>query len=80
MKIISIYYNCIDDGSRSTENAIQVEFSNYPKVLYSKGMVLSIREKATESCQVNIKEMNDHVNHLRKHRKFIDFIKTRCHV
>ena len=47
MEIISIYNNCIDDGSRSTENAIQVEFSNYPKVLYPKDMVLSIREKAT---------------------------------
>ena len=39
--------NCINDGSRSTENAMQVEFSNHSKVLYSKDMVLSIREKAT---------------------------------
>ena len=37
----------IDDGSRSTENVIQVEFSNHSKVLYSKDMVLSVREKAT---------------------------------
>jgi len=43
-----IYNNCIDDGSRSTENAIQVEFSNHSKVLYSKGMVLSVGEKATQ--------------------------------
>ena len=42
---LKIQINCIDDGSRSTENAIQVEFSNHSKVLYSKGMVLSVREK-----------------------------------
>ena len=39
--------NCINDGSRPTENAIQVEFSNHSKVLYSKDMVLSVREKST---------------------------------
>ena len=38
--------NCINDGSRSTENVIQVEFSNHSKVLYSKDIVLSVREKA----------------------------------
>ena len=46
-KLLEDTNNCIDDGSRSTENAIQVEFSNHSKVLYSKGMVLSIREKST---------------------------------
>ena len=45
MSYLKIQINCIDDGSRSTENAIQVEFSNHSKVLYSKGMVLSVREK-----------------------------------
>ena len=39
--------NCINDGSRSTAIAIQVEVANHSKVLYSKGMVLSVREKAT---------------------------------
>lgn len=39
--------NCINDGSRSTAIAIQVEVANRSKVLYSKDMVLSIREKAT---------------------------------
>ena len=38
--------NCINDGSRSTAIAIQVEIANHSKVLYSKGMVLSVREKA----------------------------------
>ena len=38
--------NCIDDGSRSTDNAVQAELSNHSKVLYSKDMVLSVREKA----------------------------------
>ena len=39
--------NCINDGSRSTAIAIQVEVANHSKVLYSKDMVLSVREKAT---------------------------------
>ena len=39
-------FNCIDDGSRSTDNAVQAELSNHSKVLYSKDMVLSVREKA----------------------------------
>ena len=39
--------NCINDGSRSTAIAIQVEVANHSKVLYSKDMVLSIREKVT---------------------------------
>ena len=50
---ISMWYkyndicNCINDGSRSTAIAIQVEIANHSKVLYPKDMVLSIREKAT---------------------------------
>ena len=39
--------NCINDGSRPTAIAIQVEVANHSKVLYSKDMVLSVREKAT---------------------------------
>ncbi len=39
-------FNCMDDGSRSTDNAVQAELSNHSKVLYSKDMVLSVREKA----------------------------------
>ena len=45
-KLLEDTNNCINDGSRSTENAIQVEFSNHSKMLYSKDMVLSVREKA----------------------------------
>ncbi len=40
-------------------------------------MVLSVKEKAIENCQVNIKKMNEYINHLRKHRKRKDSIKTR---
>ena len=40
-------HNCINDGSRSTAIAMQVEVANHSKVLYSKDMVLSVREKAT---------------------------------
>ena len=46
-KFLEDTINCINDGSRPTENAIQVEFSNHSKVLYSKDMVLSVREKST---------------------------------
>ncbi len=38
--------NCINDGSRPTVIAMQVEITNHSKVLYSKDMVLSVREKA----------------------------------
>ena len=78
MKCIIInFQNCINDGSRSTAIAIQVEIANHSKVLCSKGMVLSVREKATRSCQVSIMKMNDQMNHLRKHRKVQDFIKIK---
>lgn len=42
---------------------IPVEVSNYLKVLWTKAMVLSVKEKAVKNCQVRIKEMNDQVNH-----------------
>ena len=42
---IYIWYNYIDDDSRPIVITIQVEVTNHPKVLYSKGMVLSVREK-----------------------------------
>ena len=41
------FCNCINDGSRPTAGVIQVKPANHSKVLYSKDMVLSIREKAT---------------------------------
>jgi len=36
---------CIRDGSRSTAYALQKEFANHLKVLYSKDMVLSVQAK-----------------------------------
>ena len=42
------FCNCINDGSRPTAGVIQVKPANHSKVLYSKDMVLSVREKATE--------------------------------
>lgn len=42
------FRNCINDGSSSTAIAIQVEIANHSKVLYSKDVVLSVREKATK--------------------------------
>jgi hypothetical protein len=37
---------CTQDESRPLAIAIQVEIANHPKVLWSKAMVLSVREKA----------------------------------
>ena len=41
------FRNYIDDDSGPIVIAIQVGVTNHPKVLYSKDMVLSVREKAT---------------------------------
>ena len=38
-----------------------MKFSNHSKVLYSKGIVLSVREKGNLNCQVCIKKMNEQV-------------------
>ena len=38
--------NYIDDGGISTDNAVQAELPNHSKVLHSKDIVLSVREKA----------------------------------
>ena len=55
MKYIIInFQNCINDGSRSTAIAIQVEIANHSKVLCSKGMVLSVREKATKVVRLKM--------------------------
>ena len=53
-----------------------MEVPNHPKVLWTKTMVLSVREKGSSNCQVCVKEMNEHVNRLRKCRKRRDSIKT----
>ena len=66
----------MDDGGGPTGTAIQVEVSNHPEVLWTKAMVLSVREKAVENGQVRAVEMNEAVNHLRKCRRRSDSIKT----
>ena len=55
---------------------MQVEVSNYHEVLWTKAMVLSVREKAVRNGQVGTVEMNEAVNHLRKRRKRRNPIKT----
>ena len=50
---------------------MQVEEPNHLKVLRTKTVVLSVKEKAVLNCQVRIKEMNDHMNLLRKCRKAV---------
>lgn len=47
-KVERLFCNCINDGRRPTAGVIQVEPANHSKVLYSKDMVLSVREKATK--------------------------------
>ena len=66
----------MDDGGGPTGTAMQVEVSNHPEVLWTKAMVLSVREKAVENGQVWTVEMNEAVNHLRKCRKHRNPIKT----
>jgi hypothetical protein len=39
---------CTKDESRSLETAIQVEVSNHLKLLWTKAMVVSVKEKAGE--------------------------------
>ena len=74
----------MNDGGRPAGAAIQVEASNHLKVLWTKSMVLSVKEKAVRNCQVSIEEMNDHMNRLRPAcrqagsvERQLDSIKTR---
>jgi hypothetical protein len=41
----SSFQCCIEDGSRPTAYAVQMEYSNPLKVLCSKGMVLNVQAK-----------------------------------
>jgi hypothetical protein len=41
----SSFQCCIKDGSCPTAYAVQTEYANHPKLLYSKGMVVSIWAK-----------------------------------
>ena len=58
----------MDDGGRPAGIAVQSEVPNCPKVLRSKVVVLSVGEKAAESCQVCVMESNAS-EPLRKRRK-----------
>ena len=42
---LRLFRNCINDGSRSAVHALQQECTNRPKVLCSKGKVLSVGVK-----------------------------------
>jgi hypothetical protein len=67
---------CTQDESRPLAIAMQVEIANHPKVLWSKAMVLSVREKGrARLCQVCIKETKT-IEPLKKYRKRIGVIKT----
>ncbi len=47
------------DEGRSFGVAIQVEASNHLKLLWTKAMVVSVKEKAKQRlCQVRVKEMS----------------------
>lgn len=55
--IVSCY---IKDEGGPLGVAIQVEASNHLKVLLSKAMVLSVKEKAKQNaCQIYVMEMNE---------------------
>jgi hypothetical protein len=55
---------------------MQVEASNHLKLLQSKAVVVSVKEKASKTCQVNAKETNTR-EPLIKYRKRRNAIKTR---
>ena len=66
----------MNDGSRSTVIAMQVEVANHSKLLYSKDIVMSIREKSIQNWQVCVMEMNESELPI-KYRERINLIKTK---
>jgi hypothetical protein len=46
-RIDSSFQCCIKDGSRPTAYAVQTEYANHLKVLYSKDMVLNVQAKGS---------------------------------
>ena len=67
--------NCIRDGGRPSEAALQEEASNHSELLWSKATVVSVREKV--SCKTSGEDQGDEaIEPLRKCRKRIDEIKT----
>ena len=68
--------NCTEDEGRPFEAALQKEASNHLKRLWSKGMVVSVEEKAHKMCQVWTTKMSASEPRL-KCRNVMDGIKTR---
>ena len=59
--IDSSFQCCIKDGSRPTAYAVQTEYANHLKVLYSKDMVLNVQAKGSvkSADQVRVKKLNE---------------------
>ena len=66
----------MNDGSRPTVIAMQVEVANHSKLLYSKDIVMSVREKSIQNWQVCVMEMNESELPI-KYRERINLIKTK---
>ncbi len=67
--------NCIRDGSRPSEAALQEEASNYSKLRWSKARVVSVREKV--SYKISSMDHGDEaIKPLLTCRKRIDEVKT----
>lgn len=67
--------NYIRDGSRPSEAALQEEASNHSKLLWSKAMVVSVREKVSYKIS-GTGQGDEAIEPLQKCRKRIDEIKT----
>ena len=67
--------NCIKDGGRPSEAALQEEASNHSKLLWSKVMVVSVREKVSYKAS-GTNQGDEAIEPLLKCRKRIDGIKT----
>lgn len=66
---------CTRDEGRPLGAALQEEAPNHLKLLRSKAVVVSVKEKAGKTCQVSLKKTNASES-LRKGRKRRDEVKT----
>ena len=48
-----------EDGGGPSEVAVQAETSNHLKLLWAKDMVVSVKEKASQTRQVRVMELNE---------------------
>ena len=51
--------NCTKDEGRPFEAVLQGKASNHLKLLWSRAMVVSVKEKAHKMCQVWTKKMSE---------------------